>query len=97
MVSKLLWSNYNSNSYFTLIFQLLSYFEDLVNVSKTNCMILNVGRSDQPEHHIVYIDNIVIERANCNTFLGAFIYSNQSWSDHISCILHKISKNLSDA
>ena len=30
------------------------------------------GRSDKPEHHRVYIDNIVIERVNCNTFLGVF-------------------------
>ena len=32
-----------------------------LNVSKTNCMIF--GRSNQPDHHRVYIDNIVIERA----------------------------------
>ena len=28
-----------------------------LNVSKTNCMIF--GRPDKPEHHRVYIDNIV--------------------------------------
>ena len=33
------------------------------------------GRSDKPEHHRVYIDNIVIERVNCNTFLGVTIIS----------------------
>ena len=38
-----------------------------LNVSKTNCMIF--GRSNQPDHHRVYIDNIVIERVNCNNFL----------------------------
>ena len=39
-----------------------------LNVSKTNCMIF--GRSNQPDHHRVYINNIVIERVNCNKFLG---------------------------
>ena len=29
-----------------------------LNVSKTNCMIF--GSSNQPDHHRVYIDNIVI-------------------------------------
>ena len=30
-------------------------------------------RSDKPEQNRVYIDNIVIERVNCNTFVGVFI------------------------
>ena len=47
-----------------------------VNVSKTNCMIC--GRSNQPDHHRVYIDNIIIERVNCNTFLGVIIDSKLS-------------------
>ena len=64
-----------------------------LNVSKTNCMIF--GRSNQPDHHIVYIDNIVIERVNCNKFLGVIIDSKLSWSDHVSYIRHKMSKNLS--
>ena len=64
-----------------------------LNVSKTNCMIF--GRPDKPEHHRVYIDNIVIERVNCNTFLGVLIDSKLSWSDHVSYIRHKMSKNLS--
>ena len=64
-----------------------------LNVSKTNCMIF--GRPDKPEHHRVYIDNIVIERVNCNKFLGVLIDSKLSWSDHVSYIRHKISKNLS--
>ena len=63
-----------------------------LNVSKTNCMIF--GRSDKPEHHRVYIDNIIIERVNCNKFLGVFIDSKLSWSDHVSYIRHKMSKNL---
>ena len=45
-----------------------------LNVSKPNCMIF--GRPDKPEHHRVYIDNIVIERVNCNTFLGVLIELN---------------------
>ena len=53
------------------------------------------GRSNQPDHHRVYIDNIVIERVNCNKFLGAIIDSKLSWSDHVSYIRHKMSKNLS--
>ena len=53
------------------------------------------GRSNQPDHHRVYIDNIVIERVNCNTFLGVIIDSKLSWSDHVSYIRHKMSKNLS--
>ena len=64
-----------------------------LNVSKTNCMIF--GRSNQPDHHRVYIDNIVIERVNCNKFLGVIIDSKLSWSDHVSYIRHKMSKNLS--
>ena len=64
-----------------------------LNVSKTNCMIF--GRPDKPEHHRVYIDNIVIERVNCNKFLGVLIDSKLSWSDHVSYIRHKMSKNLS--
>ena len=64
-----------------------------INVSKTNCMI--VGRSNQPDHHRVYIDNIVIERVNCSKFLGVIIDSKLSWSDHVSYIRHKMSKNLS--
>ena len=47
-----------------------------LNVSKTNCMIF--GRSNQPDHHRVYIDNIVIERVNCNKFLGVIIDSKLS-------------------
>ena len=42
------------------------------------------GRSNQPDHHRVYIDNIVIERVNCNKFLGVIIDSKLSWSDHVS-------------
>ena len=53
------------------------------------------GRSNQPDHHRVYIDNIVIERVNCNKFLGVIIDSKLSWSDHVSYIRHKMSKNLS--
>ena len=53
------------------------------------------GRSDKPEHHRVYSDDIVIERVNCNTFLGVLIDSNPSWYDHVSYIRHKMSKNLS--
>ena len=64
-----------------------------LNVSKTNCMIF--GRPDKPEHHRVYIDNIVIERVNCNKFLGVLIDSKLSWSDHVSYIRPKMSKNLS--
>ena len=64
-----------------------------LNVSKTNCMIF--GRSNQPDHHRVYIDNIVIERVDCNKFLGVIIDSKLSWSDHVSYIRHKMSKNLS--
>ena len=64
-----------------------------LNVSKTNCMIF--GRPDKPEHHRVYIDNIVIERVNCNKFLGVLIDSKLSWSEHVSYIRHKMSKNLS--
>ena len=44
-----------------------------LNVSKTNCMIF--GRSNQPDHHRVYIDNIVIERVNCKKILGVIIDS----------------------
>ena len=51
-----------------------------LNVSKTNCMIF--GRSNQPDPHRVYIDNIVIERVKCNKFLGVIIDSRLSWSDH---------------
>ena len=64
-----------------------------LNVSKTNCMIF--GHSNQPDHHRVDIDNIVIERVNCNKFLGVIIDSKLSWSDHVSYIRHKMSKNLS--
>ena len=53
------------------------------------------GRPDKPEHHRVNIDNIVIERVNCNTFLRVLIDSKLSWSDHVSYIRHKMSKNLS--
>ena len=64
-----------------------------LNVSETNCMIF--GHSNQPDHHRIYIDNIVIERVNCNKFLGVIIDSKLSWSDHVSYIRHKMSKNLS--
>ena len=64
-----------------------------LNVSKTNCIIF--GRSNQPDHHRVYIDNIVIKRVNCNKFIGVIIDSKLSWSDHVSCIRHKMSTNLS--
>ena len=53
------------------------------------------GRSNQPDHHRVYIDNIVIERVDCNKFLGVIIDSKLSWSDHVSYIRHNMSKNLS--
>ena len=53
------------------------------------------GRSNQPDHHILYIDNIVIERVNCNKFLGVIIDSKLSWSDHVSYICYKMSKNVS--
>ena len=55
------------------------------------------GRSNQPDHHRVYIDNIVIEIVNCNQFLGVtlVIDSKLSWSDHVSYIRHKMSNNLS--
>ena len=61
--------------------------------TETNCMIF--GRSNQPDHHIVYIDNIVIERDSCNKFLGVIIDSKLSWSGHVSYIRHNMSKNLS--
>ena len=64
-----------------------------LNVSTTNCMTF--GRPDKPEHPRVYIDNIVIERVNCNQFLGVLIDSKLSCSDHVSYIRHKMSKNLS--
>ena len=64
-----------------------------INVSTTNCMIF--GRSDKPEHHGFYIDNIVIERVKCNTFLGVFSNSKLSWSYHVSYIRYKMSNNLS--
>ena len=64
-----------------------------LNVSKTNCMLF--GRSNQPDHHSVYIDNIVIERVNCNKFLCVIIDSKLSWSDHVSYIRHQMSNNLS--
>ena len=64
-----------------------------LNVSKTNCMIF--GCPNQSDHHRVYIDNIVIERVNCNTFLCVIIDSKLSWSDHVSYIRHNMSKNLS--
>ena len=50
-----------------------------LNVSKTNCMIF--GRSNQPDHNRVYIDNIVIERVNCNKFLGVIIDSKLQCND----------------
>ena len=48
-----------------------------------------------PNNGLVVIDNIVIERVNCNKFIGALIDSKLSWSDHVSYIRHKMSKNLS--
>ena len=69
-----------------------------LNVSKTNCMIS--GRSDKPKHHRVYIDNIESERVNCNRFLGVFIDSNLSWSDHVSYIdstSQNVEESVSDA
>ena len=62
-----------------------------INVSKTNCMIF--GRSNQSDHHRVYIDNIVIERVNCNTFRGEIIDSKLSRSDHVSYIDPSTSQN----
>ena len=41
------------------------------------------GRPDKPEHHRVYSDNIVIERVNCNKFLGVLIDSKLSWSENV--------------
>ena len=66
-----------------------------LNVSKANCMIC--GRSDRPkpEHHRIYTDNNVIERVNCKKVIGVFIDSKLSWSDHVTYIRHKMSKNLS--
>ena len=64
-----------------------------LNVSKTNCMTF--GCPNQSEDQRVYIDNIVIERVNCNTFLGVIIDSKLSWSDHVPYTRHRMSKNLS--
>ena len=63
-----------------------------VNVSKRNCMIFD--RSNQPGHHRVYIDNIVIERVNCNTLKSMVliykIYNNLMPSNILSyfCMVH---------
>ena len=53
------------------------------------------GGSNQPDHHRLYIDNIIIERVNCNKFLRVIIDSKLSWSDHVSYVRHNMSKNLS--
>ena len=66
-----------------------------LNVSKTNCMIF--GRSNQPDHHRVYIDNIVIERVNCNKFLGVIILKTIMVR---SCIVHtspNVEESIGDA
>ena len=52
---------------------------------KTNRLSLNVSKTNC----------IVIERVNCKKFLGVLIDSKLSWSDHVSYIRHKMSKNLS--
>ena len=73
--------------------QLSTWFKTnrlFLNVSKTNCMIF--GRSNQPDHHRVYIDNIVIERVNCNKSMVLMykIYNNLMPSDILSycCMVH---------
>ena len=66
--------------------------ESWVNNDITNA---ELGLEGKPEHHRVYIDNIVIERVNCNKFIGVRIDSKLSWSDHVSYIRHTMSKNLS--
>ena len=49
-----------------------------LNVSKTNCMIF--GRSNQPDHHRVYIDNIVIERARVRSCI---VHTSQNVEESI--------------
>ena len=52
-------------------------------------------KTNQPDHHRVYIDKIVIERVNCKKIIGVIIDSKLAWSDHVSYKRHKMSKNVS--
>ena len=65
-----------------------------LNVEKTHCIIFH---NRQKKIHLgskIFINSVIIEQVSFTKFLGVRINENLNWSNQISAIIAKISKNL---
>ena len=63
-----------------------------LNVTKTNYIVF--GHLSKHWNQTIKFNNTIIERVHETKFLGVFIDSNLSWSNHIDSICSKISKSI---
>ena len=66
----------------------------LLNFKKTNYIIFGPKISTNKFNTNLTIGNTNIDRVDCTKFLGIFLSSNLSWTEHINYLTTKISKNL---
>ena len=97
-------SNRDIKQLFLRVNQELTHFQTWFNANKLS---LNTGKTKYSFFHSpayadriplrlpkLAINNTVIERENSIKFLGVLLDENLTWSNHISCIHNKISKNI---
>ena len=65
-----------------------------LNVEKTIYIILHNRQKKIPIGSKILINNVTIEKVFFTKFLGVIINENLTWSNHISAIIAKISKNV---
>ena len=63
-----------------------------LNISKTNYVVF--GPLSKNWDVTIHLNSIKIDKVNTSKFLGVYIDSNLSWSDHINSISNKISRGV---
>ena len=63
-----------------------------LNISKTNFVVF--GPLSKNWDVTIHLNSIKIDKVNTSKFLGVYIDSHLSWSDHINSISNKISRGV---
>ena len=66
----------------------------LININKTQFMFFSLNRTLHNSTFNIVIDNSPIERVHQTKFLGVVIDSGLTWTDHVSRIANKMSRNI---
>jgi hypothetical protein len=65
-----------------------------LNVSKTNYILFSSKALSKEYNSLIKINGVKVNRVSSTRFLGVIINETLTWSDHVSAIRQKVSKNV---